>query len=107
VDERPQQTSQVARSTAAAANGTNASAPAKPRTAAEIERDIEATRTRLASTIDELGYRVKPGTIAKRGADRAKSTIVDDTGSPRPDRLAMLGGAVAAVIGFLVWRRGK
>lgn len=107
MDERPQQTD-IAKTTApATTNGTAQPAPAKPRTAAEIERDIEATRARLASTIDELGYRVKPATIAKRGADRAKATVIDDTGSPRPERLAMIGGAVAAIVGFLVWRRGR
>lgn len=78
-----------------------------PRTPDQIEADIESTRARLAGTIDELGYRVKPATIAKRGVDRAKSTVVDETGAPRTSRIASIGGAVAAVVAFVVWRKSK
>ena len=81
--------------------------PAGPRTPDQIERDIELTRARLAGTIDELGYRVKPATIAKRTADKAKATVIDETGAPRTNRIAVIGGAVAAVIGLVVWRRRR
>ena len=80
--------------------------PAAPqRTPAEIERDIEATRARLAGSIDELADRVSPKNVAKRGADKAKLTVVDEGGAPRTGRLAAIGGAVAAVLGLVVWRR--
>ena len=87
-----------------------ATAPAVPppsasRTPDEIERDIEATRVRLASSIDELADRVSPKNVAKRGADKARLTVVDETGAPRTTRLAAIGAAVAAVAGIVLWRR--
>ena len=72
---------------------------------AEIERDIEATRARLAASIDELADRVSPKNVAKRGADKARLTVVDETGAPRTGRLAAVGAAVAAVVGIVLWRR--
>ena len=79
--------------------------PAKARSAEEIERDIEATRARLATSIDELADRVSPKNVAKRGADKARLTVVDETGAPRTSRLAAVGAAVAAVAGIVLWRR--
>ena len=37
------------------------------RTPDEIERDIEATRERLATTVDQLATRVKPKNLARAG----------------------------------------
>jgi hypothetical protein len=79
--------------------------PAEPRSAAEIERDIEATRERLAVSIDELADRVSPKNVAKRGVEKAKLTVVDETGAPRTTRLAAVGAAVAAIAGIVLWRR--
>jgi len=78
---------------------------AAPRTPAEIERDIEATRARLATSIDELADRVSPKNVAKRGADKARLAVVDETGAPRTTRLASVGAAVAALVGIVLWRR--
>lgn len=83
-----------------------AAKPAGPsRTPAEIEREIEATRARLASSIDELADRVSPKNVAKRSADKAKLTVIDEGGDPRVGRLAAIGSAVVAVLGLVVWRR--
>jgi hypothetical protein len=82
--------------------------PAKPteaRSPAEIERDIEATRVRLASSIDELADRVSPKNVAKRNVDRAKLVVLDESGAPRTNRIAALGAAVAAIAGIVLWRR--
>lgn len=78
---------------------------AASRTPAEIERDIEATRARLAISIDELADRVSPKNVAKRGAEKARLTVVDETGSPRTSRIAAIGAAVATVAGIVLWRR--
>ena len=65
-----------------------------------LESEIEATRVRLASTIDQLIYRSSPKTIAKREVASLKAHFVDPaTGQPRTDNiLKVVGGTV----GFFV-----
>jgi hypothetical protein len=71
----------------------------------EIERDIEATRARLAASIDELADRVSPKSVAKRSAEKARLSLVDESGAPRTTRLAAIGAVVVAVAGIVLWRR--
>jgi hypothetical protein len=77
------------------------------RTPAEIEADIERTRARLAGTVDAIAERVKPANVARRGVDAAKAQLVDQNGSLRPDRVAILGLAVAGAVGLVFWRRSR
>ena len=65
-----------------------------------LESEIEETRVRLASTIDQLIYRSSPKTIAKREVASFKAHFVDPaTGQPRTDNiLKVVGGTV----GFFV-----
>lgn len=70
-----------------------------------IESDIEATRARLASTIDELVYRTSPKTIAKREVNAVKGFFVGPQG-PRTDNIIKVaGGVVAVVVAFTVLRK--
>jgi len=70
-----------------------------------IESDIELTRERLASTIDQLAYRTSPKTIAKREVNQVKGFFVDPSGSPRTDNiLKVVGGAVGVVAVFVLIR---
>jgi hypothetical protein len=67
-----------------------------------LEREMEQTRERLASTIDELVHRSSPKTIANRQADSVKSFFVDpESGSPRTDNIAKVAGGVAGFIAVL------
>ena len=50
-----------------------------------IEGEIEQTRERLASTIDQLVYRASPKTIVRREVAGIKATFVDPQGHPRTD----------------------
>ena len=64
-----------------------------------LERDIEETRQRLASTIDQLAYRAHPKTIVGRQVTTVKSHFVElDTGAPRTDNILKAAGAVVGVI---------
>jgi ElaB/YqjD/DUF883 family membrane-anchored ribosome-binding protein len=98
---------------------------------ATIEAEIEATRARLSGTVDELAVRIHPKTIVQRtqddvklriqvatdeakarlklAADEAKVQLHDavyaSDGTPRTERLAAVGAALAALIGLVVWRR--
>jgi uncharacterized protein DUF3618 len=77
------------------------------RTPAEIEADIERTRERLGSTVDAIAERVKPANVARRCAESAKAQVVDENGSLRPQRVAILGLAVASAVGLVFWRRSR
>jgi len=64
-----------------------------------LEREIEATRERLASTIDQLAYRAHPKTIVGRQVTTVKSHFVElDTGAPRTDNILKVAGAVVGAI---------
>lgn len=68
-----------------------------------LERDIEETRERLATTIDQLVYRVHPKTIASREVSSIKAHYVDPaTGRPRTDNILKTVGIVVGVVGFFV-----
>jgi hypothetical protein len=82
-------------------------ASAEPRSPAQIESDIEQARARLAGTVDEIVERVKPANVAQRLADSAKAQVVQPDGSPRQDRLALIGGVLALVVVLAVWRRRR
>ena len=65
-----------------------------------LEREIEETRQRLASTIDQPAHRAHPKTIVGRQVTTMKSHFVDlDTGAPRTDNILKVAGAV---VGFVV-----
>lgn len=68
---------------------------------------MEATRERLADTIDQLVYRASPKTIAKRELTSVKGFFVDlQTGQPRTTNiLKVAGGVVGAVVLFAVVRK--
>ncbi|GAA1919496.1 hypothetical protein GCM10009737_21300 [Nocardioides lentus] len=66
-----------------------------------LESEIESTRERLASNIDQLLYRAHPKTIAQREVSSVKAYFVDPaTGEPRTDNILKVVGGVVAVVGF-------
>jgi hypothetical protein len=64
-----------------------------------IENDIDATRERLASTIDQLVHRTSPKTIARREVNQVKGYFIAPDGSPRTDNIVKV---VGGVVGFVV-----
>lgn len=74
----------------------------RPRTADEIEREIDERTQRLAANVDDLVARMRPGRIASDGVQSVKRRFVTDTGAPR---LEVVGAAVGALVGVavLVW----
>ena len=69
------------------------------RTPDQITAEIAETRDRLAGTIDQLVYRVKPKTIATRQLAALKSKFVSEDGAVDT---AMVGKVAAGVVGFVV-----
>ena len=67
-----------------------------------LEREIEETRQRLASTIDQLAHRAHPRTIVGREVTTVKSHFVDlNTGEPRTDNILKAAGVVVGVVVLL------
>lgn len=68
-----------------------------------LEGEIEQTRERLASTIDELLHRTNPKTIARKEANAVKGYFVDEaSGAPRTDNILKVVGGVAGVVAVIV-----
>ena len=67
-----------------------------------LEGEIEATRERLADTIDQLVYRASPKTIARREMASFKAVYVAPDGSPRTDNILKTAGAVLGFVTVMV-----
>jgi hypothetical protein len=68
-----------------------------------LEAEMEATRERLADTIDQLVHRASPKTIARREAASIKGYFVDaQTGQPRTTNILKVAGGVLGVVVLLV-----
>jgi hypothetical protein len=72
-----------------------------------LESEIEQTRERLASTIDQLVYRANPKVIVRREVTTVKSHFVDlETGQPRTDNIIKVAaGVVGVVVAFALIRK--
>ncbi len=72
-----------------------------------LESEIEQTRERLASTIDQLVYRANPKTVVGREVTTIKSHFVDlETGQPRTDNIIKVAaGVVGVVVAFALIRK--
>jgi hypothetical protein len=71
-----------------------------------LEREIEETRERLASTIDQLMTRASPKNIVAREVADVKSFFVDPlTGEPRTDNILKVVGGVVGTIAVLALLR--
>ncbi|MGC4109352.1 MAG: DUF3618 domain-containing protein [Nocardioides sp.] len=66
---------------------------------AALEAEMEATRDRLADTIDQLVHRTSPKTIARREVASIKGYFVDArTGQPRTTNIMKVAGGVIGVV---------
>ena len=64
-----------------------------------LEAELDATRERLAGTIDQLVYRTSPKTIVRREITLVKSYFVDlETGQPRTTNILKVAGSVVGVV---------
>ena len=71
-----------------------------------LEREIEETRERLASTIDQLMYRASPKAIVSREVADVKAFFVDPvTGEPRTENILKVVGGVVGTIAVLALLR--
>lgn len=81
----------------------HAEKPADTRAPETIEDEIEATRERLAHTIDQLLYRSSPKTIAKREVNSVKAFFVDPvTGKARTDNIVKVAAGVGGFVALML-----
>ncbi|MGH3365958.1 MAG: DUF3618 domain-containing protein [Nocardioidaceae bacterium] len=78
--------------------GHRAQGPASARSPKDLEYEVEETRDRLADTLDELLFRIRPGTIVSRQLRQTKSHFVDAGGNIRTENVAALAGAALGVV---------
>ncbi|MGZ8741420.1 MAG: DUF3618 domain-containing protein [Nocardioides sp.] len=67
-----------------------------------LESEIEATRERLAQTIDQLAYRASPKTIVRREVATIKGRYVDLNGNPRTDNILKTAGVVVGFVAVVL-----
>ena len=77
------------------------------RSPAEIEAEIEATRDRLAGTVDAIADQLKPANVVRHSLGVVKGQFVDRDGNLRAKRVAVLAVVVAAFSGLVIWRRSR
>ena len=75
------------------------------RAPASIEDEMDATRERLASTIDQLVHRASPKTIVRREVASVRAWFVDAQGQPRTDNILKVAGGVVGFVAFVVVMR--
>lgn len=80
----------------------DADKPTDSRQPDTIENEIEATRDRLADTIDQLVFRTNPKNIARREIAKVKAFFVDTAGNPRTDNIIKVVGGVAGAVAVIV-----
>ena len=67
-----------------------------------LEREMEATRERLAATIDELVTRTNPKNVVRQRVAELKAVFVDANGDPRTDNVLKVVGGAFGFVGLLV-----
>ena len=72
---------------------------------AALEAQIEAARAQLAENIDAIAERVAPKNVAAKAKSRAKGFVVNDDGSLKTDKVAIVGGVALAFVIIVAWRR--
>ena len=77
------------------------------RTPEAIERDIEATRERLAGTVDQIATRVAPANIVRRLQESTRAKVVYPSGHLRVERVVTIAAVVLTLTGLIVWRRSQ
>ena len=74
----------------------NAEAPARP--VGEIVSDIDKTRERLVSNLEQLKAETSPDALKGKAEQKVRSVMQHEDGSVRMERVAMIAGAVIALV---------
>lgn len=78
-----------------------------PQTPAEIEADLVRQREELAETVQALQNKLDVKSQVQYKAAEFKDRATTDTGKPRPELAAAVGGAVVLVITFVLLKKRR
>ena len=67
-------------------------------TTAELQSEVTAAKAALDEAVAELRAGVAPAAIAERGLAAVKGWFTDEYGGLRPDRIAIVAGAVVGIV---------
>ena len=73
----------------------------------DLQAEITAAREELVATLAELKAEATPGAITRRGGRAVTGWFTDEFGGIRPERIAIVGAAVVAIIALKILRRGR
>lgn len=76
-------------------------------TPSQLVESIRLREERIAENIDELVGRVHPKVLVNRALTSAKSTVIDDDGSPKIETIALAVGAVLGLGALVIGLGGK
>ncbi|GAA1642881.1 MULTISPECIES: DUF3618 domain-containing protein [Brevibacterium] len=76
-------------------------------TQAQLAESIRLREERLTGNIDELVGRLHPKALLNRAVDKAKSTVINEDGSPKTEAIALGAGAVLGVAALIVGFSGR
>lgn len=75
------------------------------RTPQEIEAELAAARSALATSIDQITETVAPANLARRAQAAAVATLQTPDGAWDPKKLAIVAGVGLVLVVYLVRRR--
>lgn len=84
-----------------------AARPTGPRSAEQIERDLDQTRRHLAYTVDEISERIKPANVADQAKSQARGLVLTPQGELRTERLGPVGGGLLVLLALRWLRRRR
>lgn len=80
---------------------------ATPASADALQAEIDAARDGLATSIAQIKEQTSPAALVRRGRNAVTGFFVDEYGGVRPERVAMVAGAVVTLVVMRRWRRAR
>lgn len=70
----------------------------------DVQADIEATRSRLGETVEALSAKLD---VKQQAKQKVLSATTDDAGAVRPAVPGAALAVIAAIVGFVIWKRRR
>jgi len=73
----------------------------------QLQAEIDEARDNLAANLAALREQTSPDALVRRGRAKVTGFFIDEYGGVRPERVAMVAGAVVALVVLRRWRRSR
>ncbi len=74
---------------------------------AQLQAEIDDARDNLAANLAALREQTSPEALVRRGRAKVTGFFTDEYGGIRPERVAMVAGAVVTLVVLRRWRRSR